>query len=84
MKFVFSTIATVLMATVTCVIAAPVVQARQANDIVAHSYEGSLVVSSNVHTRDFYPLSEEEKVKVLAVYPASVGGVDGKFDTACF
>lgn len=59
-------------------------KARANGGIVAHAYNGAVIVSEGVPTRNFDSLSEEEKEEVLAVCPAFVGGVDGEMDTACF
>jgi hypothetical protein len=58
--------------------------ARSSGGIVAHTYNGAVIVSGGVPTRDFDTLSEEEKEAVIAACPAFVDGVDGEMDTACF
>lgn len=58
--------------------------ARADSGIIAHTYNGTLIVSGGTATVDFDSLSEEQKEKVLAECPAFVDGVDGNIDTACF
>lgn len=59
-------------------------EARANAGIVAHAYNGTVIVSGGVPTREFDSLSEKEKEEVLAACPAFVSGVDGEMDTACF
>ncbi|KAL5114020.1 hypothetical protein ACEQ8H_008076 [Pleosporales sp. CAS-2024a] len=62
----------------------PAPKARADAGIVAHAFNGKLVVSGGTATVDFDSLSDEEKEEIIAVCPAFVDGVDGEMDAACF
>ncbi|PVH95435.1 hypothetical protein DM02DRAFT_148985 [Periconia macrospinosa] len=90
MRFTISTSLAIFMATMATAAAIPTprsegtLKVRADSGIVAHTYNGKLVVSGGTATVNFDSLSEKEKEEVLAACPAFVGGVDGEMDTACF